>query len=44
VSDVEMSRLMLMRLGDGASGGRDPAAREMSKLSARLATETAGPC
>jgi hypothetical protein len=32
---------MLIRLGDGASGGREPVALEVSKVPAPLATKTA---
>ena len=42
MSDVEISRLMLRRLGDGASGGLEPLVRDVSKVSAPAATKTTG--
>ena len=41
MSEVEISRLMLRRLGDGASGGLEPLVRDVSRVSAPAATKTA---
>lgn len=43
MSEVEMSRLMLIRLGDGASGGREPNPLDVSKVSAPAATKATEP-
>jgi hypothetical protein len=40
VSEVEMSRLILMRLGEGASGGREPVPRAVFNVPAPAATKT----